>query len=372
MSVAAMSSFACAAASARRAAARRVRGQLGGAGQERRDRRDAAARVRPAGGALQLHGERLVRCPCGVCAVPGPPIGIDVRVGRLGQRRVDALAIGHGGGAVGGRSHERMPEAYAEPDLEEPCRRGGVRRRGGEPEPVDRSPQQRRVADRVGRRHEQQTPTLFGELLELPREAELDAVRQRHHAGRPKAPRELRGRQAPRQLEQRKWVAARLGDNAVSQAHVERPVGRRGQQRARVSVAQPSDIETRKTREVEPVGGLPHREHHAHRLREQAAGDEGERLRRRAILPLGVVDHTEERALLCDLGEEAQHGEADEETIRRVVADGPAECRAERDALRIGQSLEAVEHRRTQLMQSGVRQLHLGLDAGRPCDTASG
>ena len=263
---------------------------------------------------------------------------------------------------------KRTPSA----DLEEPCRRGRVRRHGGEPEPVGRTPQQRRVADGVGCRHEQQAPALLRERLELPREAELDAIRQRHRAGRPETARELPGSQAAGQLEQRQGVAAGLADDAVAQPHVERPVDRRGQQPARVRVTQPTDVEARKSREVQPVARLAHREDHAHRLREQAAGDEGEGLRRGAVLPLGVVDHAEQRALLCDLGEEAQHGQADEEAIRRVVADGPAECRAERVALRTGQSVEAVEHRRTELMQSGVRQLHLGLDAGRPCDTTAG
>ena len=334
MSVAAMSSFACAAASARGAAARRVRCQLGGAGQERRDRRDAAARLRPAGGPLQLPGERLVRCPGGMGAVPGAPVRIGVRVGRLGQRRVGALAIRHGGGAVGGRSHERMPEADPEPDLEEPCRGGRIRRHAGEPEPVGRTPQQRRVSDGVGCSHEQQAPALLRERFELPREAELDAIRQGHRAGRSETAGELPGSQAAGQLEQRQGVAAGLADDAVAQPHIERPVDRRGQQPARVRITQPTDVESRKSREVQPVARLAHREDHAHRLREQAAGDEGEGLRRGPILPLGVVDHAEQRALLGDLGEEAQHGEARRGSgrARRRRRSGPAPRRARRAA----------------------------------------
>ena len=84
----------------------------------------------------------------------------------------------------------RTPSA----DLEQPCRRGRIRRHAGEPEPVDRSPQQRRVADRVGRRHEQQAPTLFGGSASSCRvKLELDAIRQRHRRRPTEAARELAG-----------------------------------------------------------------------------------------------------------------------------------------------------------------------------------
>ena len=67
---------------------------LGGAGRERRRvseagrRRDASARVRARGRALQLRGDRLVRPGSGLGAMPRAPVGIGRGVGRLGERRV--------------------------------------------------------------------------------------------------------------------------------------------------------------------------------------------------------------------------------------------------------------------------------------------
>jgi hypothetical protein len=43
------------------------------------------------------------------------------------------------------------------------------------------------------------------------------------------------------------------------------------------------------------------------RLREQAAGCEGERLRRGAVEPLGVVDQADQGLLLGGLGKQAEH-----------------------------------------------------------------
>ena len=45
-----------------------------------------------------------------------------------------------------------------------------------------------------------------------------------------------------------------------------------------------------------------------------------------------------------------------------------AENHAQRLTLRIRQPLQALQHRRAQLLQGGVRQLHLRLDASDPGD----
>jgi hypothetical protein len=64
-----------------------------------------------------------------------------------------------------------------------------------------------------------------------------------------------------------------------------------------------------------------------------------------------------------DVGEQAQHCEADQKAIR-LIASPETECGSERLALGRRQPVEAIEERRAQLVQSGERQFHLGLDAG--------
>ena len=73
--------------------ASRVGRQLGGALVKRRAGRQAAPRPRPAGRALQLGRDVLVEPARRLGAVPRAAIGIDVGVGGLGERAVDALAV---------------------------------------------------------------------------------------------------------------------------------------------------------------------------------------------------------------------------------------------------------------------------------------
>ena len=71
------------------------------------------------------------------------------------------------------------------------------------------------------------------------------------------------------------------------------------------------------------------------------------------------------------LGEQAEHGEADQERSGAGPALRPKTIR-ERVALRCRQPLEPVEQRRAQLMQAGERQLHLGLHPAARATVRSG
>ena len=97
-------------------------------------------------------------------------------------------------------------------------------------------------------------------------------------------------------------------------------------------------------------------------LGEEAAGDEAEDLRGGVVEPLRVVDDADERLLLGDLGEQRQRGESDQEPVGRR-AGAPTEHRRERVALRGGQAVEAIQHRRAELVEAAVGELHLRLDA---------
>jgi hypothetical protein len=351
-------------------ALRGVRGQGRRLLEERRRRGEAAARLRPPGRALQLAGHRLVGAFGRVGAVPRPAIGVQLRVGRLRERSVDLAPLRRRRGPVGGRSHERMAEAHPCADLDQARRLGRGCRVGADAEQLGGTPQQRDVADRLRRRQEHQTPGLRRQRLQPSHEALLDAAGQGQLAGQPEPAGHRDRLQPARQLEQRERVAAGLTQDPFQHPLVERSGDRRVQQQAGVLGGETAERELRQPVEHVRVGGLAQREDQAEPLRQQPARDEGQRLRRHAVEPLGVIDDADERPLLRDVGKQAEHCEADHEAIRRRTRYEP-ERRAQRVPLRAGESLETVEQRRAQRMQAGVRELHLGLDPGGAGDPAA-
>ena len=200
----------------------------------------------------------------------------------------------------------------------------------------------------------------LGQRLQLPEEALLDPPRQRRRAGQPEPARQLRGRQPPRQLQQRQRVALRLGHDLVPDPVIDRPGQRRVQQRPRVALAQPPDFELRQPGQLR--ARLPGREHQADRVGAQPPGHEPQHLRGRLIQPLLVVDQADQRPFLGHLRQQAQHGQPDQEPVRRRPG-GLAERGPQRVALRYRQLPGAVQHRRAQLMQAREGQLHLRLHA---------
>ena len=102
-------------------------------------------------------------------------------------------------------------------------------------------------------------------------------------------------------------------------------------------------------------------------LGEEAAGDESEDLCGGLIEPLRVVDDADERLPLGDQREEPQRGEPDHERVR-WWASVQSEHRREGVTLGTGQPVEVIQHRGAELMEAAVGQLHLGLNARRPCD----
>jgi hypothetical protein len=126
---------------------------------------------------------------------------------------------------------------------------------------------------------------------------------------------QLRRGQPSRQLEQCQRIAACFGDDPVAYALVELERHRRGQQGTGVSVAQAADLEPGHVLEL--VTRLARSEHESHTLCPQATGDEGERQCRGLIQPLRVIDDAQDRALLSRLREKGQHGQPDQQAIRR-------------------------------------------------------
>ncbi len=218
------------------------------------------------------------------------------------------------------------------------------------------------LADRLGRREQQQLPGLARQRFQLAHEALLDAADQRHRA-REAEPAGV-GRPA-REFQQRQRVAGRLGEDPATYRLVERAVDRGVQQGA--GVARGDALERQLRQPLAVVAVVAHAEHHPDTLPHQPARDERQRLRGHAIEPLCVVDDADERLLLGDVGEQAQHRQPDHEAIRRRARVGP-ERGAQRVALRDREPAQAAEHRRAQRVQAGERELHLGLDARRARD----
>ena len=299
--------------------------------------------------------------------MPGAAVGIGLGIGGLGQRLMDLLAVGHGGRPVCRRTQQRMTEPHPGTELDETRGQGGAGRVDPESESPGRAPQQGDVAERFGRRRQQEASRLGGQWLELPDEALLDPVRQRLEVRRAESARQLRRRQPTRQLQQSKRVAARLGDDPVADAFIQAPGDGGMQQRRCVTLIQPAHDELGKSREILCRAGLAHREDQADRLRQQAARDERQDLGRGPILPVRVIHHADERAVLRHLRQQAQHRQSNEKAVWRVAGTEP-ERRGQRIALRGGKAIETIEHRPAELMQTRERELHLGLHSCRTYD----
>ena len=356
--------FVCAAASARR-----PRGAESGVSEAARSRNAAAAAKPPracaraaersSSAATSSSGSEAARARC-----HARRSGSISRIGRLGEGAMDLAPLARPGGPVDGRADERMTEHHAGSERQEAFRLGGVRGRLGDPEPLGRPPDERRIADGVARRDQQQPPRVLRKRRQPPPVALLDAGRQRRRCGEAEAARELRRGQAARQLEQRQRVPVRLGDDPLEHALVE-PGGQRGlQEQPRVAMGQRLDRQRRQPREG--VTDLARREQEHDPLRRQPAGHERECPCRRSVEPLCVIDDAEQRPLLRGLGQEPEHRQPDQERIR--LPGREAEGDAQRVALGLRQVLHELEDRRAQLLQRRERQLHLRLDPRGPHD----
>ena len=90
------------------------------------------------------------------------------------------------------------------------------------------------------------------------------------------------------------------------------------------------------------------------------------------VEPLRVVDDADAAvARSATSASSVSVGEPDQEPVRRGPGARP-EHRRERVALRAGQPIEMIEHRRAELVQPAVGQLHLRLDADGPRDVPAG
>ena len=115
---------------------------------------------------------------------------------------------------------------------------------------------------------------------------------------------------------------------------------------------------------VEPAAlALARREHDHETLRAEPPRGEHERRGRGDVEPLGVIDQTQDGALLCCRREQRQHSGRDEEAVR-AAARSQTESAFDRVALRLGQLRQVPDDRPHQAMEAGEIEIRLALHSG--------
>ena len=234
--------------------------QSDGALQERGSGGDASARLRAAGGSFQLTRDRLVGCGGGRGQMPCPTVWINLPIGRLCQCEVHTPALIGWRGSVDRGANQRMTEPHGFLDREQPIR--GVSRGDLDPEPFGCTPDEQRVADRLGGGDEQQEPRSGRNRFDSALKALLEPSRQRLPRGvqQTETTGKLLHRQPTGQLQQRERVASRLGDDAIADPLVEPNHDARTQKRARVPVPEPENLQLREPAKIPGWVRAPQRE----------------------------------------------------------------------------------------------------------------
>ncbi len=308
---------------------------------------------------FELFGDFFVGSGGAEGAVPRPPVGIEGGVGRFGERAVSGEAVGERCCAVRRRAHERMPERDARTDVDQArvdCGRCVDER---DAQRARRVPHDDRIARRLGRRQREKALRRRREIGDLLTKCRFDLAGTWPFVGHRKTARQFKGCQPLRPFDERERIATAFGDDATAYAFVEWCAQPRSEQGLRVGRAESFDEQLRKRCKI--LDRHSGREDERDVLGQQPARDERQRLRRTAIEPVRVVDDAQQRAAVCGAGEQIQDRESDEEPVGRG-AGAQSERGPGRVALRLGQLPDAIEHRRTELVQTGERQLHLTLD----------
>jgi hypothetical protein len=336
----------------------RIGVQLGGA-LERASRGGVSAPPgRVVGGEGKVVGRLVVGSRGGGGAMPGPPIGVRVVAERRGERLVCRAPLGEPGSVVDGRAQQRMAEAHARAVGDQQARvLDRVERVGGHAEVLRRAQQRPHVAAVVDRCEQQQLPGVSGERFDVGHERSLDALAERQVEAQPCAPAELVIGEYQRQLEQGERVSPGSADEILTHPRGQRAV----EQGAGVGVAQSGKPQLGQPVRVELAGIVLARcDEHCDRIGVQTPRHEHERVGRRAVEPVRVVDHAQQRLRVCGRGEQAQDGHRDEEAVLHAVGRQP-ERAPQRSVLHGRQLVGALQDGPQQLVQARERQLGLGL-----------
>jgi hypothetical protein len=318
---------------------RGVLGQGHGPLQERGTGREAAPRLRPIRGVLQLHGNLFIRSGGSRSQMPRATVGIDVRIGDVRQGEMDRPPFLRLSRSVHRRPHERMAKCDALADCEQLFGRR-IHRRSRDPESFGCAKHEDRIADRFRGANQQQTAGVLRQFLQLPDEALLDPPRDTLRLCHPEAARKLSSCQPPWQLEQRQRIALGLRNDPVAHPLIQAESHRRAQQVSSVAIRQAPNLEFGHLTKL--LTRVTRCKHQHDRLRQQAPGDECKRQRGLVIEPLRIVHDAEQRALVRSLREQAQHRQPDQKAVRRVPI-AHTEHDLERLALRRRKLLKPAE-----------------------------
>jgi hypothetical protein len=237
-------------------------------------------------------------------------------------------------------------------------------------EVLDSTTEQSPIPERLRRSGEHEEAGLERERVQALHEALLDLAGHRRALGQPEPAGELRGRPRARQLDERERISVALRDDLLPDGGIQRAPNALHQQGAHGVVPESLDRQLGASGQHLVADAGARGTHERDPLREKAPGREAEHLRGGIVEPMGVVDDAHERIVLRDVGEQPEHGHADEEPVRGI-AGVQAERRGERTRLWPRQVIEPVEHGTAQLVQARKRQLHLGLDARCADDATS-
>ena len=243
-------------------------------------------------------------------------------------------------------------------DVQEACDSSRLGRLGADPHQPGRAPELWCAAELVGRCEQQQPLCLQRQLLRSAPERLLDPARDRCRCGRPEPHRQLGGRQAAGKLDQCERIAARLGNDSGADSLAERSLDGAYEQLARVLVGQAFDHHFGQACKL--LAACSGREQEPDTVGEHPSRHERERLRRWAVEPLGIVDHTQQRLLVGGGRQQAERRKSDQEPLRCCPGSQP-ECGPKRVLLRLRQAVQAIQHRFAQMLHRSVGQLDFRL-----------
>ncbi len=324
---------------------------------------------RPLRRALELARDLLVRAPGRKRPVPGPPVRLCLAtLQRLRQRAVHRPALGGSRAVIDRRADQRVaePDRRALDAQQVPKVRRPEQPRV-EPEPDGRAADRADLARPVGGRGQHQRLHLGRAPSDAPEERALELPGQGQRLAERRQPPGLPVGARAGKLEQRQRVPAAGAQDPLADGGIERApalVEQRGGG-ARVQAREPKLRQAR--RADTPALAVPDRQHESDRLTVDAPREEGQRVERGRVRPLGVVHQAQHGPLACGLRQQCQQGDRHQEPVRAGVRAKP-ERRQQRAPLWLGQRLGPVEHRAHELVRRGEGELGLGLDRDGPQD----
>jgi hypothetical protein len=110
--------------------------------------------LRPGCRLLQFPGNLFVGLLGRLCPVPGASIRIEFRIDRLRKSPVGLASLVRAGRLIDSGANQRVTERHSWAKDQQSFRLGYVNGRGWDSESFCRSPHERRIPDRIGRRDE--------------------------------------------------------------------------------------------------------------------------------------------------------------------------------------------------------------------------